>query len=52
MNLDKLLKKIELNKNSENDQKTYPLTIGGETYEVKTLTSCLLYTFSEPTRRS
>lgn len=38
MNLDKLLKKIELNKNSENDQKTYPLTIGGETYEVKTLT--------------
>lgn len=38
MNLDKLLKKIELNKNTENDQKTYPLTIGGETYEVKTLT--------------
>lgn len=38
MNLDKLLKKVELNKNTENEQKTYPLTIGGETYEVKTLT--------------
>ena len=38
MNLDKLLKKLELNKASENEQKTYPFTIGGETYEVKTLT--------------
>lgn len=38
MNLDKLLKKLELNKANENEQKTYPLTIGGETYEVKTLT--------------
>ena len=38
MNLDKLLKKLELNKASENEQKTYPFTIGGETYDVKTLT--------------
>ena len=38
MNLDKLLKKLELNKSTENEQKTYPLTIGGETYDVKTLT--------------
>lgn len=38
MNLDKLLKKLELNKATENEQKTYPFTIGGETYEVKTLT--------------
>lgn len=38
MNLDKLLKKLELNKNNENEQKTYPLEIGGETYEVKTFT--------------
>ena len=38
MNLDKLLKKLEQNKNTENEQKTYPLTIGGETYEVKTMT--------------
>lgn len=38
MNLDKLLKKLELNKNTENEQKTYSLEIGGETYEVKTLT--------------
>ena len=38
MNLDKLLKKLELNKANENEQKTYPLTIGGEAYEVKTLT--------------
>ena len=37
MNLDKLLKKLEINKNTENEQKTYPLEIGGETYEVKTL---------------
>ncbi len=38
MNLDKLLKKLELNKNNENEQKTYPFEIGGETYEVKTFT--------------
>ena len=38
MNLDRLLKKIELNKNTANEQKTYPLKIGGETYEVKTMT--------------
>lgn len=38
MNLDKLLKKLEINKNTENEQKTYPLEIGGDTYEVKTFT--------------
>lgn len=38
MNLDKLLKKIELNKQTENEVKTYPLTIGDETYEIRTLT--------------
>lgn len=38
MNLDKLLKKIELNKQTENEVKTYPLTIGGETYQIRTLT--------------
>jgi len=38
MNLDKLLKKLELNKQTAEEQKTYPLTIDGETYEVKTLT--------------
>lgn len=38
MNLDKLLKKLELNKNTENEQKTYPLEIGGETFQVKTMT--------------
>lgn len=38
MNLDKLLKKVELNKRNANEQKTYSLTIGDETYEVKTFT--------------
>lgn len=38
MNLDKLIKKIEINKQTKDEQKTYTLTIGGETYEVKTLT--------------
>nr|DAO32546.1 MAG TPA: hypothetical protein [Caudoviricetes sp.] len=38
MNLDKLLKKIELNKQSENEVKTFPLTIGDETYQIRTLT--------------
>ena len=38
MNLDKLLKKLEINKSTENEQKVYLLEIGGETYEVKTLT--------------
>ena len=38
MNLDKLLKKIEKNKETENEITTHPLTIGGETYEVKTMT--------------
>jgi hypothetical protein len=41
MNLDKLLKKIELNKQTENEVKTYPLTIGDETYEIRTLTRAL-----------
>lgn len=38
MNLDKLLKKIELNKQTENEVKTFPLTIDGETYQIRTLT--------------
>lgn len=38
MNLDKLLKKIELNKQTENEVKTFPLTIGEETYQIRTLT--------------
>lgn len=38
MNLDKLLRKIEKNKETENVVTTHPLTIGGETYEVKTMT--------------
>ena len=37
-NLDKLLKKIEKNKETENEVKTHPLTIGGETFDVKTMT--------------
>lgn len=53
MNLDKLLKKLELNKNNENEQKTYPLEISGETYDVKTLTRAkkreVMYTFFEDT---
>ena len=36
-NLDKLLRKIEQNKATENEVKTYPLTIGGETFEVATM---------------
>lgn len=38
MNLERLLQKIERNKQSENEQKTFPLTVGDETYEIKTLT--------------
>lgn len=38
MNLDKLLKKVELNKQTESEQKSYPLEVGGDTYEVKTFT--------------
>lgn len=38
MNLDRLLKKIERNKLSENEQKTFTLSVGGENYEIKTLT--------------
>lgn len=37
-NLDKLLKQIEKNKETENDVTTHPLTIAGETFEVKTMT--------------
>lgn len=37
-NLDKLLRKIEKNKETENETKTYPLTIAGETFDVRTMT--------------
>lgn len=37
-NLDKLLRKIEKNKETENEVKKYPLTIGGESFEVSTMT--------------
>ncbi len=37
-NLDKLLRKIEKNKETENDIKTYPFKIAGEEFEVKTMT--------------
>lgn len=37
-NLDKLLKQIEKNKETENDITTHPLNIAGETFEVKTMT--------------
>lgn len=37
-NLDKLLRKIERNKETENEVKTFPLTVGGETFDVKTMT--------------
>lgn len=37
-NLDKLLRKIEKNVETENDVKTYPLEIAGEKFEVKTMT--------------
>lgn len=37
-NLDKLLRKIEKNKETENEVKTYQLTIGGETFDVSTMT--------------
>lgn len=37
-NLDKLLRKIELNKEKENEVKTFPLTIGEETFDVKSMT--------------
>lgn len=38
MNLDKAIKKIEQNKLTENEVKTYPFTLGDETYQIKTLT--------------
>ena len=37
-NLDKLLKKIERNKETENEVKTHPLTVAGETFDVRTMT--------------
>ena len=37
-NLDKLLRKIEKNKETENETKTFPLTIAGETFDVRTMT--------------
>lgn len=37
-NLDKLLKKIEKNKETENEVTTHQLTIAGETFDVKTMT--------------
>lgn len=37
-NLDKLLRKIEKNKENENQTKTFNLTIGGEDFEVCTMT--------------
>ena len=37
-NLDKLLKKIEKNKETAEEIKTFPLTIASETFEVKTMT--------------
>lgn len=37
-NLDKLLRKIEQNKETENDVKTFPLKIAGEEFDVKTMT--------------
>lgn len=37
-NLDKLLKQIEKNKETENEVTTHQLTIAGETFDVKTMT--------------
>ena len=37
-NLDKLLRKIEKNKETENETKTYPLEIAGEKFDVRTMT--------------
>jgi len=37
-NLDKLLRKIEKNHETENETKTYPLEIAGETFDVRTMT--------------
>lgn len=37
-NLDKLLKQIEKNKETENETTTHQLTIAGETFDVKTMT--------------
>lgn len=37
-NLDKLLKRIEKNKETAEEIKTFPFTIAGETFDVKTMT--------------
>ena len=37
-NLDKLLRKIEQNKETENDTKTFSLEIAGEKFDVRTMT--------------
>ena len=37
-NLDKLLRKIEKNKETENETKTYELEVAGEKFEVRTMT--------------
>lgn len=37
-NLDKLLRKIEQNKETENETKTFPLEIAGEKFDVRTMT--------------
>ena len=37
-NLDKLLRKIEQNKETENETKTFPFEIAGEKFEVRTMT--------------
>lgn len=37
-NLDKLLRKIEKNQETENETKTYPLEIAGEKFNVRTMT--------------
>lgn len=37
-NLDKLLRKIEQNKETENETKTFPLEISGEKFDVRTMT--------------
>lgn len=37
-NLDKLLRKIEQNKETENKTKTFPLEIAGEKFDVRTMT--------------
>ena len=53
MNLDKLLKKIEINYNEAEKQEKHALVIGGESYEVLTMTraekSKFMYSYSMST---